>query len=105
MPPAGFCSAPRMSTRWPRTPARRPRPPEGWRRDALRGLRVTSRRRRALRYAGIYAALALFLLIALFPLAWMTITAFKHERDLYSMKFPLWFNLPPTLKHFDLLFT
>jgi multiple sugar transport system permease protein len=62
-------------------------------------------RRRALRYAGIYAALAPFLLIALFPVVWMSITAFKHERDLYSMKFPLWFHLPPTLKHFDLLFS
>ena len=45
------------------------------------------------------------MLIALFPVVWMTITAFKHERDLYSMKFPLWFHLPPTLKHFHLLFT
>jgi multiple sugar transport system permease protein len=62
-------------------------------------------RRQALRYAGIYAALAPFLLIALFPVVWMSITAFKHERDLYSMKFPLWFHLPPTLKHFDLLFS
>ena len=35
----------------------------------------------------------------------MVITAFKHERDLYLMQFPLWFHLPPTLKHFHLLFT
>ena len=66
---------------------------------------MTSRRRRALRYAAIYAALGPFVLIALLPVAWMTITAFKHERDLYSGKFPLWFDLPPTLKHFDLLFS
>jgi len=66
---------------------------------------VTTRQRRALRYIGIYAGLAPFVLIALFPVVWMTITAFKHERDLYSMKFPLWFHLPPTLKHFHLLFT
>jgi multiple sugar transport system permease protein len=57
------------------------------------------------RHLGIYAGLTPFLLITLFPLVWMTITAFKHERDLYQMKFPLWFHLPPTLKHFDLLFT
>ena len=69
------------------------------------GSAVTSRRRRALRYTGIYAGLAPFLLIALFPVVWMSITAFKHERDLYGMKFPLWFHLPPTLKHFDLLFS
>jgi multiple sugar transport system permease protein len=35
----------------------------------------------------------------------MTITAFKHEQDLYMMRFPLWFHQPPTLKHFRLLFT
>jgi multiple sugar transport system permease protein len=66
---------------------------------------VTARQRSALRHAGIYAGLAPFLLITLFPLVWMTITAFKNERDLYQMKFPLWFHMPPTLKHFHLLFT
>ncbi len=35
----------------------------------------------------------------------MIITAFKHDQDLYSMRFPLWFHMPPTLKHFRLLFT
>ena len=39
---------------------------------------MTSRQRRALRYVGIYTALAPFVLLALFPVAWMTITAFKH---------------------------
>jgi len=62
-------------------------------------------RRSLVRHVGIYAGLAPFLVITLFPLVWMTITAFKHERDLYQMKFPLWFHLPPTFKHFDLLFT
>jgi len=66
---------------------------------------MMSRRRRLLRYTGVYAGLVPFVVFALFPVAWMAITAFKHERDLYSMKFPLWFHLPPTLKHFDLLFT
>ena len=59
---------------------------------------------RAVRTALVYAGLAPFLFIALFPILWMIITAFKHERDLYSMRFPLWFHEPPTLKHFDLLF-
>lgn len=67
--------------------------------------RWAGRERPALRYAAIYAGIAPFILITLFPVAWMTVTAFKHERDLYSMQFPLWFNAPPTLKHFDLLFT
>jgi multiple sugar transport system permease protein len=66
---------------------------------------MTVARRRTVRQFGIYAGLTPFLLITLFPVVWMTITAFKHERDLYQMKFPLWFHLPPTLKHFHLLFT
>lgn len=36
----------------------------------------------------------------------MVITAFKDERDLYSMRtIPFWYYEPPTLKHFHLLFT
>ena len=65
---------------------------------------MTSPRRR-LRLALVYAGLAFFLVIALFPVVWMAITAFKDEQDLYQMRFPLWFHLPPTLKHFRLLFT
>ncbi|HEV8531232.1 MAG TPA: carbohydrate ABC transporter permease [Methylomirabilota bacterium] len=64
-----------------------------------------ARWRRPARQLGIYLGLALFLLIALFPVLWMVITAFKDEQDLYQMKFPLWFHMPPTLKHFRLLFT
>jgi multiple sugar transport system permease protein len=64
-----------------------------------------SPRREIVRHLAIYTGLAPFLLLTLFPLVWMTITAFKHERDLYRMAFPLWFHLPPTLKHFHLLFT
>jgi len=60
---------------------------------------------RRLRRVGVYAGLAPFLLMALFPVVWMAITAFKHEADLYAMRFPLWFHMPPTLKHFRLLFT
>src|SRR5947209_2055199 len=64
-----------------------------------------SPRRQILRHVAIYTGLAPFLLVTLFPLVWMTMTAFKHERDLYQMQFPLWFHLPPTLEHFHLLFT
>ena len=43
-----------------------------------------------------------FLIIAVFPIYWMVITAFKQESDLYRMdNIPFWFNLPPTLKNFD----
>jgi len=65
---------------------------------------VTTWRRRR-QHALVYAGLAPFLLIVLFPLAWMVITALKHEQDLYRMRFPMWFHMPPTLKHFHLLFT
>jgi len=59
-----------------------------------------------LRHALIYAGLTPFLVIALFPVLWMAITAFKHERELYSMRgVPFWLYEGPTLKHFHLLFT
>jgi multiple sugar transport system permease protein len=46
-----------------------------------------------------------FLLIAVFPIFWMAVTAFKQEPDLYRMgNIPFWFNLPPTLKNFHTLF-
>ena len=53
----------------------------------------------------IYVGLAPFLVIALFPIYWMLITAFKQDADLYRMDVaPLWFHLPPTLEHFTRLF-
>jgi len=59
-------------------------------------------RRRAIRHILVYAGLAPFRLAVLFPLVGMVITAFKHERDLYAMGFPLWFHEPSALKHFHL---
>jgi multiple sugar transport system permease protein len=57
------------------------------------------------RHLLIYAGLTPFVLIAVFPVYWMLITAFKQEPDLYRMDiFPLWFHLPPTWKNFDYLF-
>jgi len=53
----------------------------------------------------VYAGLTPLLVFALFPVVWMAITAFKDERELYSMRgIPFWFHERPTLKHFDLLF-
>ena len=65
-----------------------------------------SRTRREIgRHLLIYAGLAPFVVIALFPVVWMAITAVKEEADLYRMdQFPLWFHLPPTLKNFRILF-
>jgi multiple sugar transport system permease protein len=66
---------------------------------------ATARRRQVRRYALLYAGLAPFIVIAVFPLYWMAITAFKQEPDLYRMEnIPFWFNLPPTLKNFQILF-
>jgi multiple sugar transport system permease protein len=65
----------------------------------------TQREKTVRRTAWIYAGLAPFVVIAVFPIYWMAITAFKQERDLYRMEnIPFWFNLAPTLKNFDILF-
>ena len=65
---------------------------------------LTRKQRQVRRHVVIYAALTPFLVVALFPVAWMLITAFKQEGDLYNMSaVPFWFNLPPTLDNFRLL--
>jgi multiple sugar transport system permease protein len=57
------------------------------------------------RHALIYLGLMPFLILAVFPIFWMAVTAFKQDPDLYRMDIvPFWFHLPPTLKNFNLLF-
>jgi multiple sugar transport system permease protein len=57
------------------------------------------------RHALIYLGLTPFLVIAIFPLFWMLITALKQDPDLYRMDaIPFWFHLPPTWRNFDILF-
>ena len=52
----------------------------------------------------VYIGLAPFVVIAIFPVVWMAITAFKQDADLYRLDVaPLWFHLPPTLEHFTRL--
>jgi len=54
----------------------------------------------------LYAGLAPFLVMAVFPLYWMALTAFKQDRDLYRMDiFPFWFHMPPTFEKVAYLFT
>jgi len=66
---------------------------------------LRARRRRA-RHLLIYAGLAPFVVVAVFPIFWMAITAFKEEADLYRMDLvPFWFHSAPTLKNFRILFT
>src|SRR5690349_11607443 len=64
-----------------------------------------ARRHPAVHHLIIYSALLPFLVLALFPVVWLALTAFKHARHLYTMGVSFWFNEPPTLKHFRLLFT
>src|SRR5262249_17328826 len=74
------------------------------RRSAMAAPR-TARQKEVRRHLGIYAGLIPFIVIAVFPVYWMVITAFKQEPDLYRMdNIPFWFNLPPTLKNFQILF-
>ena len=57
------------------------------------------------RHALIYLGLAPFLVLAVFPVFWMAITAIKQDPDLYLVgAAPFWFRLPPTWKNFDFLF-
>ncbi len=66
----------------------------------------THRQKEVRRHLLIYGGLTPFLVLAVFPLFWMLITALKQEPDLYRMDIvPFWFHLPPTWKNFDLLFT
>ena len=66
---------------------------------------LTQRRRELRRHLWIYAGVTPFVVIAVFPIYWMLITAFKQNPDLYQMNnFPFWFNLAPTLRHFEILF-
>jgi multiple sugar transport system permease protein len=57
------------------------------------------------RHVLIYLGLAPFLVLAVFPIFWMAVTALKQEPDLYRMDIvPFWFHLPPTWKNFTFLF-
>jgi len=52
-----------------------------------------------------WAALALFIIFASFPVYWMFVTTFKEVNDLYNLQNnPLLFHLPPTLDQVQYLF-
>jgi len=54
----------------------------------------------------IYAVATFFALFAALPFAWMAITVFKQNTDLYTRtNNPFLFNEPPTLGNIDLLLT
>lgn len=57
------------------------------------------------RHVLVYAGLVPFLLVAVFPVYWMGITAFKTDADLVNPTvFPFWFHQPATIQHFTYLF-
>jgi multiple sugar transport system permease protein len=63
------------------------------------------RSREVRRHLLIYLGLLPFLVIAVFPIFWMAITAIKQDADLYLMDaIPFWFRQAPTWKNFDFLF-
>jgi len=65
----------------------------------------THRQKEIRRHVFMYGAITPYIFIAIFPIYWMAITAFKQDADLYRMdQFPLWFHLPPTWKNFTYLF-
>jgi multiple sugar transport system permease protein len=65
----------------------------------------TARAKAIRRHVLIYLGLVPFLIITVFPVFWMGITAIKQESDLYRMDtVPFWFHQPPTWKNFDILF-
>ena len=62
--------------------------------------------RRALDRVLGYVALAFYLLIAVFPIYWMAMTALKDDYDLVDINVvPFWFGRPLTFNHFTYLFT
>jgi multiple sugar transport system permease protein len=65
----------------------------------------THRSKEVRRHVLIYLGLLPFLIIAVFPILWMAVTAIKQDADLYLQgAIPFWFHLPPTWRNFDLLF-
>jgi len=65
----------------------------------------THRHKEVRRHLLIYAGLTPFLVIAVFPILWMAITAIKQDADLYLVDaVPFWFRQAPTWKNFDYLF-
>lgn len=67
----------------------------------VRRLQIRALRRQLL----VYAGLAPFLVITIFPVYWMAVTAFKTNSDLINPTvFPFWFHEPATLQHFTYLF-
>lgn len=74
--------------------------------SAIRIRRNRMGRRRLTNRVLLYVALLFYLAIAVFPLYWVVMAAFKSDTDLIDTSVsPFWFKRPLTLAHFDLLFS
>jgi multiple sugar transport system permease protein len=63
-------------------------------------------RRSGRAWVAIYGVASFFTLFAALPFAWMILTVFKQDSDLYNAKNnPFLYNDPPTLDNLDVLFT
>ena len=68
--------------------------------------RSRARRKRLALLVVHRVALAIFVLFAAVPFLWMLITSLKQDTDLYRPENnPFWFNEPPTLAHWEYIFT
>src|SRR5438094_8581151 len=62
-------------------------------------------RRKARENILVYLALLFYVIIAIFPIYWMVMTAIKNDFDLVDPTLvPFWFKRPLTLSHFTYLF-
>jgi multiple sugar transport system permease protein len=53
----------------------------------------------------VYLGLLPFVVVAIFPVIWMAVTAFKQDADLVNPRTsPFWFGVAPTWHHFAYLF-
>ena len=78
----------------------------GLRAASGRASRTPGRRGKTLLKVLHAVALAIFVLFAAVPFVWMLITSLKQDTDLYNAENnPFWFNEPPTLAHWEYIFT
>ncbi|HYU17732.1 MAG TPA: carbohydrate ABC transporter permease [Chloroflexota bacterium] len=67
---------------------------------------MSGSRRKLLERGLSYLALGFYILIAVFPIYWMALTALKDDYDLVDVTVvPFWWHRPLTLSHFTYLFT
>ncbi|BCH26283.1 carbohydrate ABC transporter permease [Mesorhizobium sp. L-8-3] len=64
---------------------------------------MRSRKSARLQAAAAYVAIAVALVVTLFPIYWIAANSFKYDIDIFSVP-PQWFPEEPTLKHYHAAF-